>query len=81
MRTLLSVCALSLLLTACGPRQPLLVRPSPPREAMVLCPDLPLKPSQPTDDDNAVWEAEMIDWAVACGVPHNRLVRWLLENP
>jgi hypothetical protein len=48
---------------------------------MVLCPDLPLKPSQPNDDDNAVWEAEMIDWAVACGVPHNRLVRWLLENP
>ena len=76
-----SACVLLLSLTACAARQPVLVRPSPPAEAMVLCPDLPLKPSQPTDDDNAVWEAEMIDWAVRCGVPHNRLVRWLLDNP
>ena len=47
---------------------------------MVLCPPMPVKPSNPTDDDNALWEAQVIDWGVHCGVAHNTLVRWLLDQ-
>ena len=47
---------------------------------MVLCPPMPVKPSNPTDDDNALWEAQVIDWGVSCGVAHNVLVRWLLNS-
>jgi hypothetical protein len=46
----------------------------------VYCPPMPTKPSNPTDDDNAIWEAAMIDWGVKCAVPHNTLVRWLTER-
>ena len=75
-----SACVLLLSLTACTKHSVELIKPSPPREAMVLCPPMPVKPSNPTDDDNALWEAQVIDWGVACAVPHNRLVRWLLER-
>ena len=80
MKTPLLACALLLSLTACTRHSVELIKPSPPREAMVLCPPMPVKPSNPTDDDNALWEAQVIDWGVHCGVAHNVLVRWLLER-
>ena len=72
-----TVCALSLCLLGCKGPLSQVIKPSPPAEAAQLCKEMPLAPK--TDDEAAVFEADLIDLYVDCAVRHNRLVRWLQE--
>ena len=80
MRTPASAFVLALLLTGCGQKLTGLIRPSPPAETLVYCPNIPQKPNNPTDDDNSQWEADMIDLYTGCAVRANTLIRWHKEG-